>query len=119
MRSIVLEATHRAAPRRSVLFYANHTPADAAFVDELRLVATENPRFTFVPTMTKMAHAREHWTGERGHITRAILERYLDDLTVPIYYITGPATLVAAMRELLNGAGVDADNIRTEEFTGY
>lgn len=117
--SIVLEATHRAAPRHSVLFYANHTPADAAFVDELRLVATENPRFTFVPTMTKMARAREHWTGERGHITRAMLERYLDDLTVPIYYITGPATLVAAMRELLNGAGVDEDNIRTEEFTGY
>lgn len=47
-----------------------------------------------------------------------MLERYLDDLTVPIYYITGPATPVAAMCELRNGAGVDADNIRTEELTG-
>lgn len=26
VRSIVLEASHRTAPRRSVLFYANHTP---------------------------------------------------------------------------------------------
>lgn len=69
--------------------------------------------------MTKMEHAREPWTGETGYVTKAMLERYLDDLTVPIYYSSGPATLVAAMRTLLNDAGVDDDNIRTEEFTGY
>lgn len=35
-----------------------------------------------------------------------------------IDYSTGPAGLVAAMRKLLNDAGVDDDTIRTEEFTG-
>ncbi len=70
--------------------------------------------------MTKMEHSRNTWTGETGYITKAMLERYIiDDLTAPIYYSTGPASLVAAMRKTLNEAGVDDDNIRTEEFTGY
>lgn len=119
VRSILLEAIHKAVPRRIVLFYANRRPEDAAFLEELRTVAAQNPRVTFVPTMTKMEHARNTWAGETGYITKAMLERYIDDLTAPIYYSTGPASLVAAMRKTLNEAGVDDDNIRTEEFTGY
>lgn len=69
--------------------------------------------------MTKMERSRQAWTGETGYITQEMLQRYVDDLTAPIYYSTGPATLVAAMRNLLNEAGVDDDAIRTEEFTGY
>jgi ferredoxin-NADP reductase len=119
VRSILLEAIHKAVPRRIVLFYANRRPEDAAFLEELRTVAALNPHITFVPTMTKMEHARNTWAGETGYITKAMLERYIDDLTAPIYYSTGPASLVAAMRKTLNEAGVDDDNIRTEEFTGY
>ncbi len=119
VRSIVLEAVHKAVPRRIALFYANHRPEEAAFVEEFRHLATRTPWFTFVPTMTKMDHSREAWTGETGHITKAMLDHYVEDLTAPIYYSTGPASLVAAMRKTLNDAGVDDDNIRTEEFTGY
>jgi ferredoxin-NADP reductase len=119
VRSILLEAIHKAVPRRIALFYANRRPEDAAFLAELRQVAAQNPHVTFVPTMTKMEHSREAWAGETGYITKAMLERSIDDLTAPIYYSTGPASLVAAMRKTLNEAGVDDDNIRTEEFTGY
>ncbi|HLZ21518.1 MAG TPA: FAD-dependent oxidoreductase [Ktedonobacterales bacterium] len=119
VRSIVLDAIHKAIPRRIVLFYANRRPEDAAFLDELRQSAAQNPQFTFVPTMTKMELSREAWAGERGYVTKAMLKRYVADLTAPIYYSTGPASLVAAMRKILNDAEVDDDNIRTEEFTGY
>jgi ferredoxin-NADP reductase len=119
VRSIVLEAIHTAAPRRITLFYANHRPAEAAYVDELRQFAARTLWFTCVPTMTQLDPSHDTWTGETGHITKAMLDRYLDDLTSPIYYTTGPASLVAAMRKTLNDAGVDDDNIRTEEFTGY
>jgi len=105
VRSILLEAIHQAVPRRLVLFYANRRPEDAAFLADLRTVATQNPQVTFVPTMTKMDHSRKAWAGETGYITKAMLERYLDDLTAPIYYSTGPATLVAAMRKTLTEAG--------------
>jgi ferredoxin-NADP reductase len=37
----------------------------------------------------------------------------------PIYYIAGPPAMVAAMRKMLVASGVDEDDIRTEEFSGY
>src|SRR6185312_16160408 len=106
-------------PHRIWLFYSNRGPEDAAFLEALRALATKNPHLTFIPTMTKMEHSHTTWTSETGYITRAMLERYIDDLPVPLYYLCGPATLVAAMRKMLSDAEVSDDNIRTEEFTGY
>jgi ferredoxin-NADP reductase len=37
----------------------------------------------------------------------------------PIYYMAGPPAMVAGLRTMLNKAGIDDDDIRTEEFTGY
>ena len=37
----------------------------------------------------------------------------------PIYYMAGPPAMVAGLRTMLNAAGVDDDDIRTEEFSGY
>ena len=48
-----------------------------------------------------------------------MLSKYLGDLTLPIFYVAGPQAMVAAMRKALNESGVDDDNIRTEEFSGY
>jgi ferredoxin-NADP reductase len=69
--------------------------------------------------MTEMENSAERWDGETGYINKAMLMKYIDDLTLPIYYIAGPAAMVTAMRKTLNEAGVDDDNIRTEEFSGY
>jgi Na+-transporting NADH:ubiquinone oxidoreductase subunit NqrF len=48
-----------------------------------------------------------------------MLARHAGTLQGPIYYVAGPPLMVAAMREMLVGAGVDEDDIRTEEFAGY
>jgi len=48
-----------------------------------------------------------------------MLLKYIDDLTLPIYYIDGPLAMVNAMRQILSEADVNDDNIRTEEFSGY
>jgi Na+-transporting NADH:ubiquinone oxidoreductase subunit NqrF len=36
-----------------------------------------------------------------------------------IYYSAGPPAMVASMRKMLVDAGVDEDDIRTEDFAGY
>jgi Na+-transporting NADH:ubiquinone oxidoreductase subunit NqrF len=87
--------------------------------DELMTLEDENPNYHFIPTMTDMDKSKKEWKGERGYINKAMLEKYINDLTTPIYYISGPAAMVAAMRKTLNEAGVNDDNIRTEEFSGY
>ena len=102
-----------------VLFHANRRPEDAAFADELRALERKDPNLTFVPTMTAMADSAQPWDGERDRIDAAMLGRHLGGVVDPIYYVAGPAGMVAALRSLLAASGVDEDDIRTEEFTGY
>jgi ferredoxin-NADP reductase len=119
VRSIVLQSSHDKTGHTIFVFYSNKRPEDAAFTDELRDAAAANKDFTFVPTMTEPEHSEQEWDGETGFIDKNMIGRYLTDLTTPIYYLCGPAGMVTAMRTLLNGAGIDDDDIRTEEFTGY
>jgi ferredoxin-NADP reductase len=119
VRSIVLQAVHDNLPHKILLFYSNRRPEDSAFLNELKEAQEMDPNYLFVGTMTEMEKSSEKWGGETGHINKAMLVKYIDDLTLPIYYIAGPAALVSAMRKTLNEAGVDDDNIRTEEFSGY
>ena len=119
VRSIVLQAAHDNLPHKIFLFYSNRRPEDAAFLDELIETQEKNPNYIFVGTMTEMEKSERKWNGETGYINKAMIENHVGDLTLPIYYIAGPASMVMAMRKTLNEAGVDDDNIRTEEFSGY
>ncbi len=141
-RSIAQHATKNNLSHTLYLFYSNRRPEDAAFLKELRQLEKENRNFKFIATMTEAParsesrppistnHKRaesesggekssQPWSGERSYINKEMLAKYLDDFTKPIFYIAGPPAMVAAMRDMLNNAGVDDDNIRTEEFAGY
>lgn len=117
VRSIILQATSDKTDHKIFLFYANKTPKDAAFFDELKDAEESNPNFTFIPSMTE--DKSNEWHGETGFFTKEMLTKYIGDLKIPIYYIDGPAGMVASLRKTLIDAGIDEDNIRTEEFTGY
>lgn len=119
VRSIVLQSTHDETGHTIVVFYSNKRPEDAAFMNELNAATAANNNLTFVATMTEPKRSTQEWNGETGIINRDMITRYVDDLTTPIYYLCGPAGMVTAMRTLLNTAGVDDDDTRTEEFTGY
>ena len=118
MRSMILQATHDKTAHKIFLFYANKTLKDAAYLDELTAAQKENPNFKFIPTMTDLDDSAK-WKDERGYLTVEMLQKYIDDLSLPIYYISGPASMVASIQKTLDEAGIDGDNIRTEEFTGY
>ena len=125
-RSIVRRAAHEKLPHRIFLFYSNRRPEDAPFLDELRRLVREDPNFTFIPTMTQMSGSHLPWKGEVGYIDHQLIVKYLQSdtssgkkLLGPIYYMAGPPAMVAGLRTMLNKAGIDDDDIRTEEFTGY
>ncbi len=119
VRSIVLQAAHDKVQHRILVFYSNRKPENAAFLDDLMKSHDTNPNYTFVGTMTQMEKPSREWHGETGPINKTMLLKFIDDLTLPIYYIDGPPAMVDAMRKILKEAGVDDDNIRTEEFSGY
>ena len=119
VRSIVLQAIHDQVAREIFVFDSNNRPEDAAFLAELMRQHEKNPHYTFIGTMTEMGKSNREWQGEVGFIAKAMLSKYITELTLPIFYIVGPQRMVAAMRTALNQSGVDDDNIRTEEFSGY
>jgi Na+-transporting NADH:ubiquinone oxidoreductase subunit NqrF len=69
--------------------------------------------------MTEMTKSKKEWKGEVVPIDREMLFRNLTTLQGPIYYSAGPPAMVAGMKEMLVSAGVDEDDIRTEDFAGY
>jgi ferredoxin-NADP reductase len=117
--SMLSYATGKNLRHPIVLFYANRYLEDAAFMDPLWKLERANPRFRFVPTLTRTDKNYRGWKGEKGHINSEMLVTQVGMLRGPIYYIAGPPTMVAATRRTLCEVGVDEDDIRTEEFAGY
>lgn len=118
-RSMLLQAAEQKLPHHISLFYSNRRPEDAAFLEELEELEKGNPNYKFIGTMTDMAGSNQIWRGETGFINREMLTKYIGNLAPPIYYIAGPPAMVAAMRQTLLDAGVNCDDVRAEEFTGY
>lgn len=117
--SIVRQASRDQLPQQITLLYSNRRPESTAFLSELQALERQNPNFRLVATMTDLSRSRQPWPGATGEIDRVMLEQALGDLAAPIYYLVGPPGMVGAMRQTLNEAGVDDDDIRSEEFFGY
>ena len=117
MRSILHWATQECLPHKLYLFYSNRQEEDAGFLGEFESLATKNPCFTLIPTITRVGSPTWHY--ERGPIDRGLLMQYLHALNGPIYYVAGPSRMVAGMISLLYDSGVNEDDIRTEEFGDY
>ena len=118
-RSMVLQAARERLNQQIYLFYSNRRPEDAAFLSELEMAASANANFHLIATMTAMGDSGRQWSGERGKFDAEMLRRHLSSLDGPIYYIAGPPGMVASMRDVLVKAGVDEDDIRSEDFAGY
>lgn len=119
LHSILSDAAQRKLENKIYLFYSNRRPEDTAFLDELQRFAQEDKNFTLIATMTDMEKSAMPWDGEHGFIDAAMLARHLPAAAIPIYYLSGPETMVTAMRKMLTESGVSNDDIRFEEFAGY
>jgi len=118
-RSIVHWAAKEKLPNRIVLFYSNRRPEDAPFLAELQSLERDNPKYELIASMTEMEKSHRPWNGETGLINQEMLGRHLKGAADPIYYIAGPPAMVKGLREMLNKAGINDDDIRAEEFGGY
>jgi ferredoxin-NADP reductase len=103
------------------LFYANRTPDEAAFLNELFALEKQNAAFKFIPTMTAPT---SEWQGERGYISDTLIKKYLSDdpssLSKSIFYVCGSPHMVEATQEiLLNDLVIPVENIKLEDFPGY
>lgn len=117
--SILRQAANDRLAQNIWLIYSNRRPEDAAFLTELRQLEQQNRNFHLVATMTDTSKSSNSWRGESGHINEALLKRVVSDLSAPIYYVVGPPSMTEAIRQLLNRTGINDDDIRSEDFSGY
>jgi ferredoxin-NADP reductase len=117
--SMLRTAAHDGFARDIVLIYSNRRPEDAAFLPELIQLARTHRRFKLVGTMTDMAHSVRQWGGETRMVDAALIREAVGELPEPVFYVVGPPAMVEAMRATLADAGIDEDDVRSEDFYGY
>lgn len=117
--SMIRHATQQKSPLLLYLFYSNRRPEDTAFLRTLQELEGENTNLHFIPSMTAMDNSQQEWAGETGFIDGKMLNRYLKQFRGPIYYVAGPPSMAAAMRQTLATVPVDQDDIISEDFVGY
>jgi ferredoxin-NADP reductase len=117
--SILRQAARDQLPHALLLLYSNRRPEDAAFLSELQELERQNKRFRLIATMTQMNKSGQPWDGETHMIDEELVKKVSRDLSAPIYYVAGPPAMIEAVRQTLNRAGVDDDDIRSEDFLGY
>lgn len=118
-RSMLVQTATHNLPQRLVLFYSNRRPEDAPFLHELQDLQRKISSYTFVGTMTQLEKSNCPWTGETGYLDHAMLNRHLEGIESPLYFIVGPPAMVQAFRTILETVGIRKVDIRTEEFAGY
>jgi len=118
-RSFVWSEAELVSTRRILLFYSVRVPEEAAFLEELQEMEQYNTRYKLICTVTQPEEAKTPWPGETGRISIEMLSQWIPDLSVPIYYIAGPADMVSGVRQMLISSGIAEEDIRAEEFYGY
>ena len=116
--SMLRQAAHDALPHSLSLVFSNRRPEDAPFLTELEELARQRRgSFQLVATMTGAADPS--WHGRVGTVNAELIRSVRVPPGQPVVYVAGPPAMVAAMRAILNDVGVDDDDIRSEDFSGY
>ncbi len=98
-----------------VLIQSARTDSDLLFAGELASMSTR-PGFRPV-SIVERDRPCARWDGFRGRLSAAILASACPDLLEREIYCCGPAPYMAAVRELLGGAGYDMRRYREESFS--
>lgn len=113
MRSICATLAERGDARPVILFFASRDADSLTFIDEFDELKTRLD-LTVIPVLE---HPPEGWTGERGFITKEIVQRYLPrHFHRYQYFICGPPPMMQAIETLLPEIGVPALRIQSEHF---
>ncbi len=114
-RSILKQAAKEKSRKFFTLFFSNHKETDAIELVDFKSMGLQNFRTVF--TLTDVD--KEVWLGETGRINKAMLLKYLPQLSAHTYYIVGTSSFVQDMTAILEESQVPKSQIRLEAFAGY
>jgi ferredoxin-NADP reductase len=112
LRSMIRQAVLSGQQGNLHLLYSARTPADFAYLPELRKLARDK-KLDLAITATREVPAR--WRGDRGRITRDRLAALIDTPET-LSFVCGPASMVDDVPRMLRELGVSEERIRIEEW---
>jgi ferredoxin-NADP reductase len=111
IRSMLKLEKEKKSTRQIKVFYSNRTQKDIAFAQEMENYSLKN--YQYISVLTRES---DEWQGEKGHINSNLIQKYLDDIHQPLYYIVGMMSFIKAMQEMLLELKIDKQQIITDNF---
>jgi ferredoxin-NADP reductase len=110
LRSMILETIHSGRQGTLALVYSARTPAEFAYLDELRGLA-DGGRLALTLTLTGDAQDWSHARGRAG-------AHHLSDLVTPqtLAFVCGPPAMVTEVPAALVALGLPRARVRTEDW---
>ena len=112
LRSMIAQAVETGLSGRLHLLYSARTPADFAYLPELRRLQRSGRLELALNTTREIPRG---WRGERGRITQNQLSQLVED-PATLCFVCGPAAMVDEVPRMLIRLGVAARRIRVEEW---
>lgn len=102
-----------------VLITSYSTVEDILFAHELEDLQKQNSYLQIVQTISQPERSQTKWSGDTGRINEDLIMRYVKDIRIPQFLISGSPSFVSDMEDLLLQMGLGLNQIRTEVFLGF
>jgi len=114
-RSMLRYIADEQQPYRVTLVYSNRDRSSAAFLDELTELERRISGLNVILTMTE----DPSWEGETRRIDESMLRDGLGELEPRTFLVAGPPDMAKGVETVLHAAGVPAERVLTDGFSGY
>lgn len=112
--SLVRDIHERELDYKIRCYFSVSTMEDVFYFDELREYEKKNPKFTFIPSITR-ARPEDNWDGETRRIPDILRDDILNGEGREAYMCGSPGLLNSAVKAL-NEIGIQKDAIFFDEF---
>ncbi len=121
MRSHIFDQLKRLHSDRKISFwYGARSKREMFFVEDFDGLASHNENFNWHVALSDPQEG-DNWQGYTGFIHEVLYDNYLKDHPAPEdceFYICGPPMMNAAVVNMLQGLGVEPENILLDDFGG-
>jgi len=106
--------------RKVSYWYGARSLREMFYEDEFETIEKESSNFSWHVALSDPL-PEDNWTGYTGFIHQVLYDEYLKDHPSPEdceYYICGPPMMLQAVRNMLDGLGVEPENVAFDDFGG-
>jgi Na+-transporting NADH:ubiquinone oxidoreductase subunit F len=121
LRSHILDQLERLGSSRKISFwYGARSLRESFYNEDFDRLLSEHQNFSWTLALSD-PQPEDDWKGASGFIHQVLYDRYLKDHPSPEdceYYLCGPPMMIAAVVQMLDGLGVEPENIFFDDCGG-